>query len=80
MSKNNPNGRRLEDLIQDIIDDLEEKNQVLLEKPDSNKFVIATNNQLIIAMFKTGIEIQKRSMDFLQEKFGDDKGPEKPRI
>lgn len=88
MSKDNPEGRKLEELGQDIIDDLTEKNTAFslqMDKiPDMIKFSTVTsivvNNELIIVMFKTIIEIQKRTMDLLQENFGKNRGPLDPRI
>lgn len=86
MSRENKAGRKLEELCQDMIDDLTEKNLVLIVQMNivsSTTAVgvnIRNNNELIIAMLKTAIEIQTRTMDLLQKTYGEDKGPENPRI
>lgn len=86
MSKENPKGRKVEDLCQDMIDDLTEKNLILtvqmnkIGKDIDARFIIRSNNEFIIAMLKTSIEIQKRTMNFLEQNYGADRGPENPRI
>lgn len=87
MSRDNPQGETLEDVLENVVYDLHLKNKHLIESKNDNsdqkKIDIAdriiTNNGSIIAMLNTCIEFQKESMEKIEE-LGPNKGPENPRL
>ncbi len=81
MSRDNPKGRKLEELLQDILDDILLKNKVLGDgDPSIDKIKITANNTVIIALLETAIFVQDRTMKLLNDMYGSDRGPGDPRL
>ena len=64
MSKGNPSGAKLEELLQTVIDDLKFKNS-LLDLNDSVSSVIHGNNTMIISSLDSCIGIQSHTMTYV---------------
>ncbi|QPB08480.1 hypothetical protein [Vibrio phage Va2] len=80
MSRDNPQGRKLEELIDDIITDLEEKNDYLREQGDSLCSQLMNNNKVVIYKLKeakTQFEVGFQILDAAKGKGG---SPLNPRV
>lgn len=81
MSRDNPKGRKLEELLQDILDDIQVKNKVLADGEYSiDKIKIIANNTVIITCLETAIFIQERTLNLLHDMYGHNRGPKDPRL
>ncbi len=81
MSRDNPGGWKLEELLQDIVEDLLLKNKALGGgDPSIDKCKITANNTVIIALLETAIFVQDRTMKLLNDIYGSDRGPGDPRV
>lgn len=87
MSAENPDGWKLEELLQKIHDELFEKNKLLIErkrtmspKQKAVSDVVSKNNFVILNALNSSVAHQKHSMQTL-DMLGDNEGPEgTPRV
>jgi hypothetical protein len=83
MSRTNHEGYKLEELLQNIIDDLHIKSQMTVvygnDTVVEDIINIIKSNCDIIELLQDCINIQKGTMEYMK-KFGPNKGPKKPRI
>ena len=86
MSYENPNGYKLEELIDSIINELTNKNNLLKEK-------LITTKNLEFDVLKNAVDINQKTIELLTKaklsqenvmtefsRLGDDLGPTKPRV
>ena len=80
MSRHTPTGRKLEDVLQDLIDDINEKSSMIKESEhDEKNFIIDGNNDIVSLLHKAKL-IQESSMTYLKTRLGPNKGPQNPRL
>lgn len=81
MSRENPNGYKLEELLEMISDDLKVKTALIQDSDDTCPAIppIINNNRAIVKLLAQAKNLQIDSMREL-DKVGEDKGPEQPRI
>jgi hypothetical protein len=80
MSRDNVTGRKLEYVLQDLIDDIKEKTSMIENSDKKEKDVIIDGNNDIINHLEKSIIIQNDLMAYLATQLGADKGPSQPRI
>ncbi len=78
MSRDNPNGYKLEELLEKIVNEVNGKSDYIRD----NKALahIVNNNDQIAVKLCEAIGIQHASLNSLTEKYGEDKGPNNPRV
>ena len=79
MSRDNPEGRKLSELLKDIIDDLKIKNEYISESKHSMRGEIVTSNHKIMINLVDSLLLD----DIINEKLDGmepNKGPEHPRL
>lgn len=75
MSANNPNGWKLEEILQQIAGELEVKNEILKQaKRTKASLRISRNNESIIAELKQCVKCQLSTLEILDD-IGPDQGP-----
>lgn len=80
MSRDNPKGWKLEDLLTRISNELSVKNDLISDDEcDLNKLIRA-NNVRIIEKLHESRNIQNQTMKLLDERFGPNQDPTQPRI
>lgn len=79
MAVDNPDGYKLEDILQDIIDDLNLKTKRIEQETGGVAAIVRTNNNTIVRRLKDAIVLQKRTMAALDE-LGENKGTSNPRL
>ena len=79
MAVDNPDGYKLEDILQDIIDDLNLKTKHIEQETGDVSAIVRTNNNSIVCLLKDAIVLQNRTMDALDE-LGESKGLSDPRL
>lgn len=79
MAVDNPDGYKLEDILQDIIDDLNLKTKRIEQETGDVSAIVRTNNNSIVCLLKDAIVLQNRTMDALDE-LGENKGASNPRL
>lgn len=80
MSKDNPNGYKLEDLLRQLRDELEQKTNRIANDPSPEAERVRRNNGKISLLLREAEHTQRESMGTL-DAIGIDQGPTgKPRI
>lgn len=74
MSKDNPDGWKLEDLLETIKDELQEKSDRLVNDECRVSKLLRRNNSHIGALLDVAEKIQRESMEQL-DTLGEDQGP-----
>ena len=83
MARNNVDGVKLEDILNDICADIREKNSFLENAASEDVRTaqyIRINNNTIIELLKAAYTLQVDSMNYLEEQKGPNKGPKEPRL
>ena len=79
MSRNNPEGHKLEELITSIVDDINIKNNQIRDSDNDMANDIISNNMTCIYHLLLAKEAWNNSRELLNL-IGPDKGPTEPRI
>jgi hypothetical protein len=74
MSKENPNGHKLEELLAQLQDELQEKSERLIDDTCPVSRVLRRNNGYIESLLGVAERIQRESMSHL-DTLGEDTGP-----
>ena len=80
MSKENPKGAKLEELLIQIANELTVKNEKIIADTSSLSFYIQNNNLTITKLLKSAFNIQMDTMKKLDEKSPDEGVTGTPRI
>lgn len=79
MAVDNPDGYKLEDILQDIIDDLSLKTKRIEQDTCGVSAIVRANNNSIVCLLKEAIVLQNRTMAAL-DVLGENKGVSDPRL
>lgn len=79
MSRDNPGGYKLEELLELIAQDLEEKNSILVENGSPICMEAKVNNDTIINNLRMSVRTQLATMEMFNV-LGPDRGPSNPRV
>jgi hypothetical protein len=81
MSGGNPNGHKLEELLETVIAEIQAKNTRVQNDPSSAAQTLLRNNADIIVRLKECRRLQEHSLQELERLHGADQGPTgKPRV
>jgi hypothetical protein len=81
MSGTNPNGHKLEELLETLIAEIQAKNARVQNDPSAAAQTLLRNNADIIVRLKESTRLQEHSLRELERLHGADQGPTgKPRV